>query len=82
MERTLRYRDLLKILTRYGVQEIKKRGKGSERLLCRVVGGVKYSISTKCHGESDQKPKGVIAAIRRRLRLTPKDGVPDEEFYG
>ena len=40
------------------------------------------SITTKCHNESDQKPKAVIAAIRRRLRLTPDDDVSDKEFYG
>ena len=82
MEKTLKYRDLLKILRRYAVLEVKRRGKGSERLLIRTVGGIQYSFPTKCHGEEDQKPKGVIAALRRRLRLTPSDGVSDEEFYG
>lgn len=49
MEKTLKYRELLAILKRYGVEEDKKRGKGSERLLSRVVGGRKLSIPTKCH---------------------------------
>jgi hypothetical protein len=80
-DRTLKYRDLLKLLRRFGVVEDKGRGKGSERMLIRIVGGVKHSIATKCHNEGDQKPRGVIAAIRRRLRLTPEDGVSDKEFY-
>jgi hypothetical protein len=80
-EKTLKYRDLLKRLKRFGVIEICDRGKGSERLLVRVVDGHKYSTSTKCHSESDQKPKGVIGAIRRRLMLSVSDGVSDHEFY-
>ena len=81
-DRTLKYRDLLKILKKFGVFEDKTRGKGSERLLVRIVSGVRCMISTKCHKEGDQKPKAVIAAIRRRLKLTPEDGVSDNEFYG
>lgn len=79
-ERTLKYRELLKRLKTFGVTEGK--GKGSERKLTRMVGGIKHSTTTKCHGENDQKPKAVIAAIRRRLRLTVNDGVSDKEFYG
>jgi hypothetical protein len=82
VERPLKYRDLLKRLKLFGVDEIKSRGKGSERLFIRVVDGVKLSIPTKCHNENDEKPRGVISAIRRRLRLTPNDGVTDEQFYG
>ena len=81
-DRPLRYRDLLKRLKAFGVDEDPRRGKGSERLLTRVVDGVQLSIPTKCHSESDTKPRAVIAAIRRRLKLTARDGVSDEEFYG
>lgn len=81
-DKTLKYRDLLKRLKQFGVIEDRSRGKGSERLLVRVVSGIRYYITTKCHNEGDQKPKAVIAAIRRRLLLTPEDGVSDQEFYG
>jgi hypothetical protein len=81
-ERTLKYRDLLKRLKQFGVAEDRGRGKGSERLLTRIVAGKKYSTTTKCHSESDQKPKAVIKSIRRRLKLTPEDGVLDSAFYG
>jgi hypothetical protein len=82
MERTLKYRDLHKRLKLFGVIEIKCRGAGSERLLKRIVDGVELSTPTRCHGEGDQKPKGVIGAIRRRLKLDPGNGVTDKEFYG
>jgi hypothetical protein len=76
------YRELLKRLRQFGVEENIKRGKGSERLLVRIVDGQRLSITTKCHSGGDQKPKAVIKAIRRRLRLTPGDGISDEHFYG
>lgn len=82
MERTLKYRDLLKRLKLFGVIEVKGRGAGSERLLKRVVNGVELSTTTRCHHEGDQKPKGVIAAIRRRLKLDAESGVSDKDFYG
>ncbi|MEX1042870.1 MAG: hypothetical protein WDZ51_19710 [Pirellulaceae bacterium] len=82
VERPLKYRDLIKRLKRYGVFEDKTRGKGSERLLVRIIDGVKHSFPTKCHNEGDEKPRGVISAIRRKLRLTSEDGVTDEAFYG
>jgi hypothetical protein len=81
-ERTLRYRELLKRLKLFGVIEDRTRGKGSERLLSRILEGKKYSTTTKCHSDSDQKPKAVIKSIRRRLKLTPENGVSDEDFYG
>ncbi len=81
-DRPLKYRELLRRLKLFGVTEDKSRGSGSERLLSRVVAGQKYSITTKCHGEGDDKPRAVIAAIRRRLKLTPGDGVSDKCFYG
>ena len=58
-ERTLKYRDLLKRLKLFGVVEDRTRGKGSERMLTRIVEGKKYSTTTKCHSDSDQKPKAV-----------------------
>ena len=81
-DRPLKYRDLLKRLKHFGVSEDKSRGKGSERLLTRIVGGTKFSTTIKCHNEGEQKPRAVVAATRRRLRLTANDGTPDNDFYG
>ena len=80
-DRTLKYRELLRRLKRFGVVEVKRHGKGSERLLIRVVEGRKYSTATKCHSDNDQKPVAVIQAIRRRLKLAKEDGVSDSKFY-
>lgn len=81
-KKPLKYRDLRAILKTFGIEENKRRGKGSERLFVGVVNGVVTSIPTKCHSENDEKPVPVIHAIRRRFRLTPEDGISDEEFYG
>lgn len=51
-------------------------------MLCRVVRGRELRYPTKCHNEGDEKPKAMVRAIRRALKLTPDDGVPDEAFYG
>lgn len=81
MDRPLKYRQLLRILKRFGIYEDKARGKGSERMLTGFVDGSLERFPTKCHHESDEKPRAVIKAIRRRFKLTKADGVSDEEFY-
>ena len=82
MDRATRYRDLLKMVTKYGVYEDPRRGKGSERLWIRELpDGSKGSIPVTCHGPGYVIGVGLVKAIRRRLLLTAKDGVPDEEFY-
>lgn len=78
----LKYRRLLKILRRFNVYEEKRRGKGSERMLCRMVDGRLERYPIRCHGENEEKPRAVVKAIRRRFRLMKKDGIPDGEFYG
>ncbi len=81
-ERPLSYADLLRILKRFGVYEESNRGKGSERMLARVIDGVVIRLPTRCHSSGDEKPKGVIRSIRRHFKLTADDGVADREFYG
>lgn len=80
-ERTLKYRKLLKILRRFGINEVKARGKGSHRLLVGVVDGGLVKHPIKCHNDGEEKPKAVIASIRRVFRLTARDGVSDNDFY-
>jgi len=81
-DRPLRYRRLLRILRRFNVWEDRRRGKGSERMLCRMVEGRLEQYPIRCHNENEEKPRAIVRAIRRRLRLTKEDGVPDGEFYG
>ena len=78
----LKYRRLLRILRRFNVYAEKRRGKGSERMLCRMVDGRLERYPIRCHSESEEKPRAVVKAIRRRFRLMKEDGIPDGEFYG
>ena len=69
------------MVKKYSVYEDLKRGKGSERLWIRELpDGSKRSIPVTCHGSNYVIGVGLVKAIRRRLLLTPKDSVPDEEF--
>ena len=82
MDRPTRYRDLLAFASKYGVYEDLTRAKGSERLWIRVLpDGRKRSIPVTCHGAGYVIGVGLVKAIRRRLLLTPADGVVDGEFY-
>ena len=81
-EQVLKYRRLIQTLDRYGITEMKKtRGKGSHRMLVGVVEGRLVKQPIKCHKESEDKPKAVIASLRRVFKLTARDGVSDDEFY-
>ncbi|MBI2806727.1 MAG: hypothetical protein HYX68_17245 [Planctomycetes bacterium] len=79
-EQQLTYRKLRKILKRFGIEEDKTHGKGSERMFVGVVNGVIIRYPTKGHNEGDANPKGVIRAIRRHFHLTEEDGVSDKDF--
>ena len=80
-DQPLKYRRLLRLLKRFNVYEERKRGKGSERMLCRMVEGRLERFPIRCHSESEEKPRAVIKALRRRFRLTKEDGIPNGEFY-
>jgi len=80
-DQPLKYRRLLRILKRFHCWEDKRRGKGSERMLCRMVEGRLERFPIRCHSENEEKPRAVVKAVRRRLRLTEEDGVSDEQFY-
>ncbi|MBU1614684.1 hypothetical protein KJ693_05145 [bacterium] len=82
MDRPTKYRNLLKLISKYGIYEDTKRGKGSERLWIKEYpNGSKRSIPVTCHGENYVIGVGLIKAIRRRFLLTTRGGVLDEEFY-
>ena len=82
MDQPIRYRALLELAQHYGVYEDSRRGKGSERLWIRLLpDGSKRSIPVTCHSTGDVVGVGLVKTIRRRLLLTEKDGVTDEEFY-
>jgi len=82
MDKPTKYRELLKLVSKYGIYEDKRRAKGSERLWVKEYpDGVKRSIPVTCHGENYVISVGLIKAIRRRFSITEKDGISDKEFY-
>lgn len=66
----VKYRDLRKKLKKYGIVEIKSRGKGSERLFLQESTGEFYPM--KCHGEGMDIPDGTFRACLRRFGLDSK----------
>ena len=82
MDKPIKYRELLRIVSKYGVFEDKKRAKGSERMWIKEYpDGTKKSIPVTCHGENYVIGVGLVKAIRRRFSLTEQDGILDREFY-
>ncbi len=79
MDRRLTFRDLRRILKRYGILEVRGRGKGSERWF---EGRVPTGYPITCHGEGKEVGVGLVKAVRRHFRLTPEHGVSDHDFYG
>ncbi|MEA1935833.1 MAG: type II toxin-antitoxin system HicA family toxin [Thermodesulfobacteriota bacterium] len=72
----LRYNQFFKRLRKFGVIEVKNRGKGSEKYLVRpnepgTTKGPSYTV--RCHGKGDTVKIGAIRACLRRLRIDPKD---------
>jgi hypothetical protein len=82
MDKPTKYRELLKLVNKYGIYEDRKRAKGSERLWVKEYpDGTKRSIPVTCHGENYVIGMGLVKAIRRRFALTEQDGILDEDFY-
>lgn len=79
--RPVKYWDLVKILKKFGLYIDTSRGKGSERMI--VKGNppqLTYPIPFRT--ENDDVKRCYIRVIRQKFKLTPEDGVPDQEFYG
>ncbi len=67
MSKRYKHKDLLKLLEHYGITELVKRGKGSERMLYQESTNRNYPI--KFHGKKTEHGDGVISAIKRRFNL-------------
>lgn len=73
-DRPLKYRELRKKLRKFGVKEIVKRGKGSERMFFHPnIYGCPAWYPVKCHGEGTEISKAVVGAARRAFRISPQD---------
>lgn len=63
----LTYRELKKKLKDYGIEELTKRGKGSERIFFQSA--TKKFIPVTCHGEGKQLGIGLLKAVMRKFDL-------------
>lgn len=79
MNRPLSLRQLRQILRGFGVAEDSSRGKGSHTVFSKVINGrtESYPVPTS----SGEVLVSYMGPIRRKFKLTPADGVTDEEFY-
>ena len=71
--------ELRRILERYGVAEDSSRGKGSHTLFFKQFDDGEFTYPIPTHSK-DVNPAYVKGA-RRKFRLTPADGVSDDEFF-
>jgi hypothetical protein len=61
------------------VWEDESRGKGSHSMFFRVVDGTRYSFPLP---KDRDVLDSYVKSLRKKLRLMPEDGVPDDEFFG
>lgn len=80
-DKPLKYREMIRCVTAFGIQEDVRGGKGSHRMLRAMVDGKMVSYPVPCHTEGYELSASVIRAIRRRFKLTSDDGVADGDFY-
>ncbi len=74
--KALKYREFVQRLRRFGIVEMVKRGKGSERILLRPEtpgSGKGPQIPIKHHGDNTEVGKGTVGAVLRRFDIDPKD---------
>ena len=79
-KRRVTIHELRRILKRYGVEEDSSRGKGSHTLFYKQFAEGEFTYPIPTH-DKDVNPAYVKGA-RRKFRLTPDDGVSDDEFFG
>jgi hypothetical protein len=78
-DRTIKLRELRRILRRFDVEEAPFRGKGSHILFQKRFpeGTFTYPVPNKKDVNAPY-----VRECRKKFRLTPEDGVSDEAFYG
>lgn len=75
-DKSLKYRELRRFLSRHSVYEVKHRGKGSHRLFVRDnVDGRKISYPVKCHNEGQEIHSYIVRRVREIFKI------PIEGFY-
>ena len=73
-DKPLRYRDILRLLRKFGVQEIQR--KGAKRMLFHPnINGKPSSYPMDIHSEHQEFSRPVVRSIRDRFNI------PIEDFY-
>lgn len=73
------FKKLGKILRAYDAWEDSSRGKGGHTAFLREVEG---TIELFPLPKKKEVLDSYVRALRRKFKLTPQDGVSDEEFFG
>ena len=74
----LPFKKLCKILKAYDAWEDPSRGKGGHTAFLREVDGRTQLFPMP---KKKEVLDSYVKALRRKFKLTPKDGVSDEEFF-
>ena len=75
----LKRHDFCRILASFGIHEDTSRGKGGHTLFWKDFEDGRFTYPVP--NDKEVKPCYVKGA-RKKFRLTPEDGVTDEDFYG
>ena len=75
----LKLRELRRILSSYGVSEDSSAGKGSHTKFEKKFSDGSFSYPVP--KDKDVLPC-YVTGCRKKFRLTPEDGVSDDEFFG
>ena len=77
-DRSIKLRQLRKILRSFECWEVRSRGKGSHTMFFWKFGDSTFSVPVP---KRDDVLVCYIKKIRRQFRLTEDDGVDDNDFY-
>ena len=79
----MKFRELKKILARFGISWDNRRGKGSHGVFVGLTHVTRlrqvYPVPSK---QQKQIDVAYINPLRRKFELTAEDGVDDEAFFG
>ena len=79
----MKFRALKKVLRSFGIDAIIAKSRGHKRKLhCLLVNDKGDKFPIPASGDGDDIERSYVNAARRKFKLTPEDGVTDDDFYG
>jgi len=80
----LKRREIVRKVRSFGGHEDERKGKGGHRTLFRPdpanPNGRPLTYTLQYHGTNEDFLDSVVRALRRKLKLSPEDGVSDEQW--